>query len=152
MKLKKILFAGIIGGIINVIIGNTLIFLTANVLNNIFDLQVPELFKYPNNLLLPVLFLIIAFIWVLTYAVINKGIPGKIAIFKGIFFSFILWFVSSIPYNLLEYLANGQIYYLFKIFPELIQYIIVCFIICIVYETVDNKKKKPEVRNQKSEG
>ena len=149
MTLKKILFAGIIGGIINVIIGNTLIFFTTNILNNIFNFQVPELFKYPYNLMLPVLSVIIAFIWSIAYAVINKGIPGKIAIFKGIFFSFLLWFVGSIPQNLIEYLANGQVYYLFKILPELIQYIIVGFTICMVYESVD--KKKSEVKNQKSE-
>ncbi len=142
MKLKKILFAGIIGGIINVIIGNTLIFFTTNILNNIFNFQVPELFKYPYNLMLPVLSVVIAFIWAIAYAIINKGIPGKIAIFKGIFFSFLLWFVGSVPQNMIEYLANGHIYYLFKILPELIQYIIVGFTICIVFETVDNKKKE----------
>lgn len=149
MKIKKILFAGIIGGIVNVIIGNALIFFTTNILKDTFDLTVPELFKYPNFLLLPILSVFIAFIWAIAYAIINKGIPGKIAIFKGLFYGFIVWFISSIPLNLLEYLANGQIYYLFKIVPEFVQYIIICFIICMVYETVD--KKKSEVKSQKSE-
>ena len=142
MTIKKILFAGIIGGIANIIIGNTLIFFSSNVLSNMFNLEIPELFKYPNNLLLPVLSVIIGFIWAVAYALINKGIPGKIAIFKGLFYGFILWFIGSVPQNLVEYLANNQKYYLYKIFPEFIQYIIVCFIISIVYESVNKKKKE----------
>ena len=149
MTIKKILFAGIIGGIANIIIGNTLIFLSSNMIKNILNLEIPELFKYPNNLLLPVLSVIIGFIWAIAYSIINKGIPGKIALFKGLFYGFILWFIGSVPQNLTEYLANNQKYYLYKVFPELIQYIIVCLIISIVYESVN--KKKVEKIDQKPE-
>lgn len=142
MAIKKILFAGIIGGITNIIIGNTLIFLSTNMLGSIFNLEIPELFKYPNNLLLPVLSVIIGFIWAIAYSIINKGIPGKLAIFKGLFYGFILWFIGSVPQNLVEYLANNNKYYIYKIIPEFIQYIIVCFIISIVYESAGKKKKE----------
>jgi hypothetical protein len=149
MNLKKILFAGIIGGIANIIIGNTLIFFGTNILNNMFNLEIPELFKYPNNLLLPVLSVVIGFIWAIAYSIINKGIPGKIAIFKGLFYGFILWFIGSVPQNLIEYLANNQKYYLYKIFPEFIQYLLVCLIISIVFESVNKNKK--EKKSKKTE-
>ena len=155
MKIKNILFAGIFGGFANILIGNPLIFFSSKILNNMFSLEIPELFKYPNNLLLPVLSVIIGFIWAIAYSIINKGIPGKIAIFKGLFYGFILWFIGSVPQNLIEYLANNQKYYLYKIFPEFIQYIIVCFIISMVYESVNKKEKekstqKTEDKNQDS--
>ena len=147
--MKKILLSGLISGIVNIIIGNALIFLTTNILNNILNLQIPELFKFPNNLLLPILSVISAAIWTIAYSIIRNGIPGKSGIIKGLIYGFIIWFVSSIPLNLLEYLANNQIYYLLKIIPELIQYLIVCLIIGIVYENLF--KKEAEVSKQKSE-
>ncbi len=147
--MKKILLTGLISGIINIVIGNALIFFTTNILNNILNLQIPELFKFPNNLLLPILSVINAAIWTIAYTIIRNGIPGKNGVFKGLIYGFILWFVSSIPFNLLEFLANNQKYYLLKIFPELLQYLIVCLIIGIVYEIMS--KKKSVDSKQKSE-
>ena len=139
--MKKTLLSIIISGIINILIGNILIFSITNLSNKIFNLQTPELYKFPNNLLLPILSVISAAIWTIVYSIIYKGLPGKNGILKGLLYGFILWLVSSIPMNLLDFLANNQVYYLIKIVPELIQYIIVCLIIGILYDKLNDEKQ-----------
>lgn len=147
--MKKTLLTGIISGIANVLIGSALIFFTTYILNNFLKIQIPELFKFPNFLLLPILSVISALIWTIAYSIIRNGIPGKNGILKGSIYGFILWFVCSIPFNLLEYLSTNQPYYLLKIIPELAQYLIVCLIIGIVYENL--LKNKMQDKSKKSE-
>ena len=140
MKIKKILFAGIAGGLGNILIGSLLAYLTNWILTKYFN--VPEAnfgMSFPLVFLLPVTSFVIALIWVFVFALLHNGIPGFKWI-KGFIFGLLLWLVSSIPQNILQYLASNDISTIANIVSDLIQYPLVCLIFGIVYEVTDGNK------------
>jgi len=97
MKVIKVLFAGVVVEIFSAIVG----FVTCGWLFNwVYKLPPTDVWKPmegPPGLEVYIGGLILSIILALIYAIVQKGIPGKNKIAKGIVFGLCVWAVGTLP-------------------------------------------------------
>ncbi|MFH1421252.1 MAG: hypothetical protein ABIH42_00830 [Planctomycetota bacterium] len=103
MKIFRILIAGVVVTVFSTIVGGLTCGSTFNWVYKVEPTNVWKPMDAPPGPVFMLLALILNIILVIVYALIQKGIPGKKKIIKGIMFGLIVWAVGTLPGMLSTY-------------------------------------------------
>ena len=115
MKLLRILIAGLIVTVFNTAFG---IVTCGWYFRWIYDLKPTEIWKPmdgPPGIAYYISAVVLSILFVIVYAILNKGVPGKIRIVKGIVFGVCVWVVGILP-------GMAAMYFFMTINPDVIVY------------------------------
>lgn len=134
---KKLLIAGVIGGIINILY--SIAVCTNLILPYLETITGPDYWiaNTPEHIAIMAVFsIVVCIIWAFGYALFYKSIPGS-GIIKGISYGFLLWFIGIFPQNLALHL-HTQIWpefnWIFLSVNSLIRWTILGIIFSFIYK------------------
>lgn len=97
MKISKVLIATIVVSVFNFIVGALT---CGGVFSWVYKVQPTNVWKPMTNAILPYMIaemLIVNLLFVIVYALLKKGIPGKNKISKGLIYGLLVWSVGMVP-------------------------------------------------------
>jgi len=134
---KKLLIAGVIGGIINIIYSVAVC--TNLILPFLETITGPEYWSAntPEHIAVMALFSIFAcIIWAFGFALFFKSIPGS-GIIKGLSYGFLLWFIGILPQTVALHLHTQmwvEFNWLFLSVNSLIRWTILGIVFSLIYK------------------
>lgn len=104
MNIKKMILAIIVVAVFNVLVG---MLTCGGVFSWVYKLEPVSVWKPMENISLPLMIAGTFFIdtlFVFVYTLINKGIPGKNKVVKGLVYGLLVWMVGLVPGMISTYL------------------------------------------------
>lgn len=107
MNIKKLILAVVLVSLFNVLFGAIT---CGGAFSWIYKLEPTNVWKSMDNFSFPLMILsdvFINFIFVLVYAIIKSGVPGKNKVAKGLLFGLLVWLVGMLPGMIMTYLYQS---------------------------------------------
>lgn len=107
MNIKKLILAVLLVTIFNILFG---MLTCGSTFSWVYKLEPTSVWKPIESFSLPLMILstfVIDFIFVLAYAIIKSGVPGKNKYVKGLLFGLLVWSVGMFPGMIMTYLYQS---------------------------------------------